>query len=314
MPKRFYLFVFILFSLLLTSCASKNVNPSIVETNSKPPLILTFTPTLLPPATPTVTPTVTPIPTNTLEPSPTPIGNGFLKFLLYNSYEHEHYCGYMTSDGTIISVKTYEESQKTDRIDCSNPTNWSGVPVFSPDRSKYAVEENNTSLKISGVFTGEISLIDMSQFISDRNGGGVPIVPRVNWLDDKSVYFLDKNTDKLVLLDVNDKSMTNLGEFPSPIPDFYSQEFAASPNGNFILIHSVDSKGYALYLIDLVNSSKKNLTENLNFTLYTRVFWSPDSSRVVVFGTNSEEPESKMLIFNSDGDLIKLNESRILTP
>ena len=282
--------------LLLAGCT---ITPNAQPTANLYQNIETISPQLT--ATPTTTETPFPTPTSIPFPIPSQIAGGeFIAFEAFNYLEDEFYCGIMDMNGDILFKMTGDESSGYGRFFCGR---YSFAEGFSPDGKLFAYFPlNDFNLQIINFTTGNTQSYDLSQFASDKNCVKILSEPNVFWVDKNRLFFLDKNTDNLMLLNTEDRSTDNLGVFPSDTSPCYVHEMDSSPDGNYILIHSKENEQPALYLIDLANNAPKNVISGLGYTQIYRNEWSPDSTRFAFFARDTEK--KTLIIMKSDGSLI----------
>jgi len=205
----------------------------------------------------------------------------------------------------------YDVDYDPARLNCAAP-DANHYVEYSPDYSRYAYYQISSQYSTGWLLIGEVSSAkylysaDFSKYQSTRNAAGIALPPEVYWLDNHRLFFIDKNTDALYTLDIETGKARNLGSFPSAIPDFYTQEQEASPDGRYILIQSGKLGSPNLFLVDANGSGKKNLTADLKLTNLYQFDWSPDSSR---FAFYAYVPQGlAVVIMLTDGTIVKTIE------
>jgi hypothetical protein len=298
--KQCYKTLFILLIILpvLTACGSEKLDVPIFTPTGT--IFLTQTETNSP--TITVTSTITP------RPTATPQGGANLR---YQGYDTTHrpwdICGIINANGTSLS-KIYI-SQRSDYVNCPNNDHFYSAFHFSPDRSRYAYyfigKDPNRNLYIDDALTGSnIQTLDFTQFFTNSSG------PSLDWVDNKTILFIDKNTNNLNLLDVNSGAIKILGNYPSDVSSGYFQDREVSPDRQQFLLHSKESNIPALYLINFDNGEINNLIADMGFRMFFGNEWSPDSSRFAFIAFKGKE--LNLIIMKPDGSIINNIDSDIL--
>jgi Tol biopolymer transport system component len=239
------------------------------------------------------------------------MGGALLKYYGFDIGQN-YYCGILSSDGYLLSKDIYNYGN--DQFDsalhnCPDIFSRGNYPIYSPDGNRYAYYQylghryTNARLVVGDLSTGKyLYSNDFSKYNSKRNAVGVPYPPFLYWLDNNRLFFVDKNTDDLIILRVDNGSILNSGKYPSAISDFYSQGMEPSPDGKFILIQSGKSGSINLFLVNTDGSGEKNLTGSLGLKhIYGSLEWSPDGTR---FAFHSD---LGLFIMSIDGSVINMN-------
>jgi len=216
----------------------------------------------------------------------------------------------MTLDGTIIDqIKAHDwRGENLPPSYCPPDGSTLGMPRWSPDGQSYFYLDVSVGTQPYILYVGEAqsnARTKLGEFEYDPEKD--LYLPHFEWLGNDHLYYHDRPSLELRIIDINTRRQTVLGRY-ALFRDFYTPSITLSPDASRMLVQSWTAPEESfLDLITLGPNTHADISAELennlgiHFDRYIDLLWSADSSRMAIYVKQGDK--IAWLILGSQGKI-----------